>query len=304
MRPRGWAHASARMGTCVRADAPQHPHGHGCPHGRTSFPSPSVFFHTYYRGGGNSSRSPCGCWLLTYNTLDNTWNDTGVNIDAELIRFATLRLVVSDDRLFLASFTPVNRFGYPSTERLCLAEVVLQVKPAQVLFPINVDNRQVGGGAVQVFGFKKSLVVIMPRTTMLAVYDLVTSVWSQLPQSQGCHKGRSWRIITVRTSMSSGRVRTSTRVGIYPADAILSADGFFPSADAVKTASTTPVTPRGCDHASARTWCVSAEAKTRPRGYGCPHGRTSLPSPPPSPSLPSPFSFPPLCCPRGRKKKN
>jgi hypothetical protein len=61
--------------------------------------------------------------------------------------------------------------------------VVFQVKPAQVLFPINMDKRQVGGGAIQVFGFKKSIVVIMPRMTMLAVYDLVTSAWSQLPQN-------------------------------------------------------------------------------------------------------------------------
>jgi hypothetical protein len=171
-------HPSVRADMGVRADAPPSP--------------PVVYFFTHIIGGGNSSRSPYGCWLLTYNTLDNTWNDTGVNINAELIRFATLRLVVSDDRLFLASFAPINRFGYPSTERLYLAEVVLanralvvvfQVKPAQVLFPINVDNRQVGGGAVQVFGFKKSIVVIMPRTTMLTVYDLVTSVWSQLPQN-------------------------------------------------------------------------------------------------------------------------
>jgi hypothetical protein len=33
-------------------------------------------------------------------------------------------------------------------------------------------------------------------------------------------------------------VRTSARVRIYPADAVLSADGFLPSVDAVKTAST------------------------------------------------------------------
>jgi hypothetical protein len=46
---------------------------------------------------------------------------------------------------------------------------------------------------------------------------------------QGCHKGQFWRKITVRTS---------ARVRVYPADAVLSADGFLPSADAVKTAST------------------------------------------------------------------
>jgi hypothetical protein len=39
---------------------------------------------------------------------------------------------------------------------------------------------------------------------------------------QGCHKGRFWRKITIRTS---------ARVRVYPVD------GFLPSADAVKTAS-------------------------------------------------------------------
>jgi hypothetical protein len=32
-------------------------------------------------------------------------------------------------------------------------------------------------------------------------------------------------------------VRTSTRVRVYPVDAVLPVDGFLPSADAVKTAS-------------------------------------------------------------------
>jgi hypothetical protein len=50
---------------------------------------------------------------------------------------------------------------------------------------------------------------------------------------QGCHKGRNWRKITVRTSFSSGRPRAH----VYPADAVLPADKFLPSADAVKTAS-------------------------------------------------------------------
>jgi hypothetical protein len=78
-------------------------------------------------------------------------------------------------------------------------------------------------------------------------------------------------------------VRTSARVHVYPVDAVLPADGFLPSADAVKTAST----------------------RTRP----CPRGRISLPfpfppSPPlPSPPLPSPLSLPPLYCPHGRGNK-
>jgi hypothetical protein len=45
---------------------------------------------------------------------------------------------------------------------------------------------------------------------------------------QGCHKGRFWRKITVRTS---------ARVRVYPTDAVLPADGFLPSVDVVKTAS-------------------------------------------------------------------
>jgi hypothetical protein len=40
---------------------------------------------------------------------------------------------------------------------------------------------------------------------------------------QGCHNGRFWMKITIRTS---------ARVRIYPADAVLPADGFLPSADA------------------------------------------------------------------------
>jgi hypothetical protein len=45
---------------------------------------------------------------------------------------------------------------------------------------------------------------------------------------QGCHKGRFWRKITVQTS---------ARIRVYPANVVLPADGFLPSADAVKTAS-------------------------------------------------------------------
>jgi hypothetical protein len=48
-------------------------------------------------------------------------------------------------------------------------------------------------------------------------------------RSQGCYNGRFWMKITVQTSVDV--VRTSARVRIYPAD------GFLPSADAVKTAS-------------------------------------------------------------------
>jgi hypothetical protein len=66
-------------------------------------------------------------------------------------------------------------------------------------------------------------------------------------------------------------IRTSARVRVYPADAVLPVDGFLLSADAVKTA-------------SARTHLP-------------PLPSPSLPSPPPSPSLPTP-----LCCPHGREK--
>jgi hypothetical protein len=41
--------------------------------------------------------------------------------------------------------------------------------------------------------------------------------------NQGCHKGRFWMKITIRTS---------ARVCVYSADAVLPADGFLPSADA------------------------------------------------------------------------
>jgi hypothetical protein len=67
---------------------------------------------------------------------------------------------------------------------------------------------------------------------------------------QGCHKGRFWKKITVWTS---------ARVRVYPADAVLPADGFLPSADMVLPAdgllpSADAVRrPRGCDNASART---------------------------------------------------
>jgi hypothetical protein len=74
---------------------------------------------------------------------------------------------------------------------------------------------------------------------------------------QGCHKGRFWRKITVQTS---------ARVRVYPADAVLPADGFLPSANAVKTGSVWTLE------------CVRADAS-------------------PSPLPPSP---PPLCCPHGR----
>jgi hypothetical protein len=52
---------------------------------------------------------------------------------------------------------------------------------------------------------------------------------------QGCHNGRFWRKITVRTCVDV--VRTSARVRVYLADAVLPADGFLLSDDAVKTAS-------------------------------------------------------------------
>jgi hypothetical protein len=42
---------------------------------------------------------------------------------------------------------------------------------------------------------------------------------------QGCHNGRFWMKITVRTSAC---------VRIYPADVVLPADGFLPSADATR----------------------------------------------------------------------
>jgi hypothetical protein len=82
---------------------------------------------------------------------------------------------------------------------------------------------------------------------------------------QGCHKGQFWRKITVRTS---------ARIRVYPAD------GFLPSADAVKTTSAwTHPCPRGRWGASALTW---ASARTHLPPIPSP----SLP-PPPSPSLPS-----------------
>jgi hypothetical protein len=54
---------------------------------------------------------------------------------------------------------------------------------------------------------------------------------------QGCHNGRPTVKITVQTS---------ARVHIYPADAVLLADGFLPSVDAL-------MRPCGCAPASART---------------------------------------------------
>jgi hypothetical protein len=47
-------------------------------------------------------------------------------------------------------------------------------------------------------------------------YFLVGRVCSK----QGCHNGRFWMKITVRTSFSSRHLRTSTRVRVYPADAV------------------------------------------------------------------------------------
>jgi hypothetical protein len=73
--------------------------------------------------------------------------------------------------------------------------------------------------------------------------------------NQGCHKGRFSRKITVRTSADV--VRTSARIRVYPADAVLPADGFLSFADAVKTAST-------------RTQpSVRADTHLHPRGHEC-----------------------------------
>jgi hypothetical protein len=58
-------------------------------------------------------------------------------------------------------------------------------------------------------------------------------------------------VLFVRTSADV--VRTSARVRVYPADAILPADGFLPSADA-------RVHPRGHER-------VRADACVRPRGH-------------------------------------
>jgi hypothetical protein len=57
-------------------------------------------------------------------------------------------------------------------------------------------------------------------------------------------------------------IRTSARVLVYPADAVLTADRFLPSADAVKTA-------------SARTHVDTRRAATGPRGHGGPEFRIS-----------------------------
>jgi hypothetical protein len=62
-----------------------------------------------------------------------------------------------------------------------------------------------------------------PSTKIILAHSyLQISSWDLSPICQGCHKGRFWRRITVRTS---------ARVRVYPAD------GFLPSADAVKNAS-------------------------------------------------------------------
>jgi hypothetical protein len=63
----------------------------------------------------------------------------------------------------------------------------------------------------------------------------LTATWAAI---QGCHNGHP----TVKST-----VRTSTCVRVYPADAVLPADGFLLSADAVKTA-------------SAQIRCVRADA--------------------------------------------
>jgi hypothetical protein len=91
--------------------------------------------------------------------------------------------------------------------------------------------------------------------------------------SQGCHKGRFWRKITIQTS---------ARIRVYPADAVFPADGFLPSADAVKTTS----------------------ARTQPNVRADMGVRSAPMSLPPSPPLPSPLSLLPLCCTRGREKNN
>jgi hypothetical protein len=91
-------------------------------------------------------------------------------------------------------------------------------------------------------------------------------------QKQGCHKGRFWRKITVRTS---DRVRVYPTDAVLPVDVVLPVDGFLPSANAVKTASArTHLCPHGRSLASTWTW-TSVRTHLRP-----------LPSPSPSP-LPS-----------------
>jgi hypothetical protein len=44
----------------------------------------------------------------------------------------------------------------------------------------------------------------------------------------GCHKGRFWMKITIRTCVDV--VRTSARIRVYPADTVLPTEGFLPSA--------------------------------------------------------------------------
>jgi hypothetical protein len=89
---------------------------------------------------------------------------------------------------------------------------------------------------------------------------------------QGCHKGRFWRKITVWTS---------ARVRIYPADVVLPADGFLPSADTVKTASV-----RTCPCPCGR-WGASVRTPMSARKHFPPLPSPSLSSPlPPSPPLP------------------
>jgi hypothetical protein len=89
---------------------------------------------------------------------------------------------------------------------------------------------------------------------------------------QGCHKRRFWMKIIIPTSADV--VRTSARVRVYPADAVLSADGFLPSADALMCprVHATFARTRVRVLVAAQTWRGRVRVDVgRPRGRGSTH---------------------------------
>jgi hypothetical protein len=105
-------------------------------------------------------------------------------------------------------------------------------------------------------GLDQSFVVLCNKS--ISSCNFIILVIMMIPPKQGCHNGRFWMKITVR--MSADVVRTFACVRVYPAD------GFLPSADAVKTASARARVPVDVDPqgpADVVRTCGRVRASTR-----------------------------------------
>jgi hypothetical protein len=143
-------------------------------------------------------------FLWRYNHVEDTWNNTRVNL-RHLESFHCPQLIVSDDRLFLASW--VQKPPDVSDARLSyetwpwandswwyeISEVDLGGRACSKVFEMSeaglrevlevpkAVNRKFSPDQLRAFGCCRSIVLLCMSTGMSIVYDLSTSLWETLP---------------------------------------------------------------------------------------------------------------------------